>query len=106
MPIFKSRATAERDGDTLYAPGSKEAIKGFLAAHGGHVSADRIIDYMTEMYGTSEATTRMHLSELTRAGEIDHPTSPILDNRPGQRGRSYAIKQDASSDEYTGGDWI
>jgi len=101
MPLFKSRDDAERDGDALYAPSSKDAIKGFLAAHEGYVSTDRIIDYMAEMYGTSEGVTRTHLSRMTRAGELDHPAVQTLKGEPGKYGRSYAVM-----DEYTGKDWV
>lgn len=104
MPLFKSRQDAERDGDALYAPTSKEAIKAFVAAHGGHVTTDRIVDYMAEMYGLSETNVRMHLSELARGGDLEHP--PIEQRRGagpsgggrGARGNSYTVPSDADDE--------
>ena len=88
MPWFpKSFSRAASEGDAVYDPGAKGAIKSFVENHDGSAGRAGIMAYMAEMYGTSEACVRVHLSQLVRDGALQ------------QDGDSYVS-------EYTGADWI
>lgn len=73
--FWKGKEDAEAAGDTIYNPGPTQAIRGFLANHGGSASREGILTYLSEMYGTDADTARVTLWRMTQSGELDHEGS-------------------------------